>query len=195
MKHTMYGIALAVIAILVIVAVLAVSGKDVRENEMDKALNTAVEESLEQLKTEGGYEVADYMELIADFNQALLLHISSDSDVTVEVLEADTEKGVLDVQIVEKYKTVKGTTAQAACRKTVVLEEYSDRSVYHTITFLVDGGTYASYSVYEGSLVAEPKVPEKEGRTFKQWVNSENGEALSGDMTADSDMTFQAVFE
>ena len=50
MKHTVYGIALAFVAILIIAAVMAVSGKDIRENEMDKALNVAVEQSLRKLK-------------------------------------------------------------------------------------------------------------------------------------------------
>lgn len=195
MKHTIYGIALAAIAIIVIAAALVTSGKDVRENEMDKALNTAVEESLDQLKKEGGYEVADYKELVADFNQALLLHISSDSEVKVDVLAADVTKGVLDVQVTEEYKTVKGTAKQASCRKTVILEEYSDKQIYHTITFLVDGEIYTSYSVYKGSLVAKPKDPEKEGHTFKQWINAENGEVLGEDMTAESDMTFQVEWD
>ena len=49
MKHTVYGVALAIMGLLIVAAVMTVSGRDVRENEMDKALNTAVEQSLEQL--------------------------------------------------------------------------------------------------------------------------------------------------
>lgn len=195
MKHTVYGIALAFVAVLIIAAVMTVSGRDVRENEMDKALNTAVEQSLEQLKEEGGYEVADYQELIADFNQAMLLHISSDSDIKAEILTADLERGVLDVQITETYKTTSGKVKQSSCRKTVILEEYADKKPYHTVTFQADGEVYAKYSLYEESLIVSPPEPEKSGHIFKHWKKSGSGEILNPEMKAEEDMEFEAVFE
>lgn len=195
MKHTVYGIALAFMAILIIAAVMAVSGRDVRENEMDKALNTAVEQSLEQLKENGGYDVADYRELIADFNQALLLHISSDSDVKAEILTADLDRGALDVQITETYKTTSGKVKQSTCRKTVILEEYADKKPYHTVTFHADGEIYARYSLYEESLIVSPPEPEKAGYAFKHWKKSGSGEILNPGMKAEGDMEFEAVFE
>lgn len=195
MKHTIYGAALAFVAILIIAAVMTVSGKDVRENEMDKALNTAVDQSLEQLKKEGGYEVKDYQELVADFNQALLLHISSDSDIKVDILTADLEHGALDVKITENYKAVNGSLQKASCRKTVILEEYADKKEYHTVTFQADGEIYAKYSLFESSLIVEPQTPKKNGYTFKHWKKSGSGEILTIGMTAGEDMTFVAVFE
>lgn len=195
MKHTVYGIALALVAILIIAAVMTVSGRDVRENEMDKALNTAVEQSLEQLKGESGYEITDYQELIADFNQALLLHLSSDSDIKVDILTADLDRGVLDVKIMETYKTTSGKTKQSACRKTVILEEYSDKKKYHTITFQVEGKIHARYSLYEDSLIVKPLEPQKNGHTFKHWIKTENGAILTPEMRANQDMIFAAVFD
>lgn len=171
MKHTVYGVALAIMGLLIVAAVMTVSGRDVRENEMDKALNTAVEQSLEQLKEEGGYEIADYRELVADFNQALLLHISSDSDLIVNILTADLDRGVLDVQITEAYKTTSGKTKETTCRKTVILEEYSNQKPFHTITFKSEGVIHAEYSLYEDSLIVEPENPRKTGHTFKCWKN------------------------
>ena len=52
MKQTVYGLALAVLAMLVLAITLAVSGKHVRENEMETSLNTAIEQALEQLQNE-----------------------------------------------------------------------------------------------------------------------------------------------
>ena len=46
MKHTIYGISLAVAAMLVVAALLGVSGSSVRNNEIETALNTAIEQSL-----------------------------------------------------------------------------------------------------------------------------------------------------
>lgn len=194
MKHTIYGIVLAVAAVLIIAAVLAVSGRDVRENEMDKALNTAVEESLGQLKAEGGYGFNDYHELIADFNQSLLLHVSSDSDIKIDILTADLERGVLDVEIEAAYQTVDGKKGKSSCRKTVILEEYSDRMEYHTVTFISEGQVHAKYSLYEGSFIVEPQKPKNEGREFLCWKNNGNGQILTPGMKLEGDTIFTAEF-
>ena len=110
MKYSVYGVALLVLAVLTIAGGMVISGKDVRENEMDKALNTAVEQTMEQLNKEGGYEIQNVQELIADFHQSLLLHISSDSDFEVKILTADIEKGVLDVEVRQTYQTDRKST-------------------------------------------------------------------------------------
>ena len=59
MKHIIYGVALIALTVMVIAGVMIISGKNIRENEMDKALNTAVEQSLEQLKKYGSYEIGN----------------------------------------------------------------------------------------------------------------------------------------
>ncbi len=195
MKHTIYGAALLFIVVMVIAAVLIVSGKDVRENEMDKALNTAVEQALEQLKKDGGYKIENPGELIADFQQTLLMQISSDSQVQVDVLTADTEKGVLDVEVRVNYRTVRGTGKHARCRKTVILEEYSQRRTYCVAQFLVDGEIYEQYSAYQGSAVILPPPPEKNGYVFRGWKDAKTQAMISDDLLLDQDATFYAVFQ
>lgn len=195
MKHVIYGAALLAVTIMVIAGVMIVSGKDVRENEVDKALNTAVEQTLEQLKKHGGYEIDDERELIADFQQALLMHISSDADIKVKILTADTEKGVLDVEVTGTYKTVNAREKRAVCRKTVILEEYTEKRGYCMIEFRMDGLTYGKYSLYQGSAVIAPEKPIKRGQVFKGWKNVGGNGWLSDGQTAENDMVFEAVFE
>lgn len=195
MKHMIYGVALLAVTIMVIAGAMVVSGKDIRENEADKALNTAVEQALEQLKKYGSYEIANEQELIADFQQSLLMHISSDASVEIKILTADTEKGVLDVEITETYKTVKDKVKQAVCRKTVILEEYSEKRGYCTAEFLVDGTVYEKYSLYKGCRIVIPRVPYKTGGVFRGWKKAGESEWLTDDMTAEEDVVFEAVFE
>ena len=116
MKHTVYGIALAVAAMLVVTITLAVSGKHVRKNEMETSLNTAVEQALEQFQSERGNSESP-QDLIARFNQLLLMQMESDSELQVEILNADVEKGVLDVRITETYRNILGKEEKAVCRK------------------------------------------------------------------------------
>ena len=195
MKHTIYGISLMMITVMVIVIVMGISGKNVRKNEMETTLNTAVEQSLEQLKIKGGYGIETYQELVADFNQGLLLQMESDADIRVEVLTADAQKGVLNVKITERYHNILGKTEEIACQKAVILEEYSNKRMYHQVDFFVEGEVYAAYSIYEGSMIALPKEPQKEGHTFKGWKDTESGALFEAGKRAEGDLSFEAVFE
>lgn len=195
MKHIIYGVALIALTVMVIAGVMIISGKNIRENEMDKALNTAVEQSLEQLKKYGSYEIGNERELIADFHQALLVHISSDADIRVKILTADIERGVLDVEVTETYQTINAREKQAVCRKTVILEEYVEKKNYYMVEFQVDGLMYEKYSLYQGGVIVVPDKPQKSGYLFKGWKNVASNQWLSDNQTADKDMMFAAVFE
>ena len=195
MKHTVYGIALLALTVMVVAGAMVVSGKDVRENETDKALNTAVEQTLEQLKDYGSYDIGNAQELIADFQQALLLHISSDADIEVRILTADSEKGVLDVEVVASYKTVNDQKKSAVCRKTVIMEEYPDKKHYCMMEFRMDGSVYEKYSLYQGSEVILPREPKKNGRIFRGWKLAGEAGWLAVGLAAEKDMVFEAVFE
>lgn len=194
MKYSVYGVVLMVLAVLVIAGGMVVSGKDIRENEMDKALNTAVEQTMEQLKKEGGYEIQNPQELIADFHQSLLLHISSDSDLEVKVLTADTQKGVLDVEVRQTYQTLRGAKKEAVCRKTVLLEQYSDKQEYCVVKFLVNGTIYDKYTIYPGGSLSLPPEPEAEGLIFRGWKRVGSQELVLEGMIVEESMSFQAVF-
>lgn len=59
--------------------------------------------------------------------------------------------------------------------------------VTHTLTYLVDGATYATEEMEAGTLITPPAAPEKEGHTFEGW------EGLPETMPA-SDLTVNATF-
>lgn len=195
MKHTIFGISLAAIALLAIAVSLGVSGKSVRANEMETSLNAAIEQSLEQLCIEKGSVAGDYQDMVADFNRLLLLQMESDSDIQVEILTADAQKGVLDVRITERYQNILGQEREAVCRKSVILEEYAQKKSYHTVTFLVDGAIYDQYSLYEGGKIQFPEAPKKAGKTFHCWVRQGQAGAIPEHMAIQEDLTAEAVFQ
>ena len=63
----------------------------------------------------------------------------------------------------------------------------SEAARQHTLTFVVDGETYAEYSLCEGDAITLPEQPEKEGYTFTGWDN------LPETMPAEN-VTVNAVF-
>ena len=196
MKHTIFGISLAVIATLVIVVVLGISEQNVRKNEMETSLNMAVEQSLEQLKIDKVYEIGTYQELIADFNQSLLMQMESDADLQVDILAADIEKGVLDVKITAYYQNILGQEKKAVCRKSVILEEYSEPRPYYTVTFFVDGDIYDRYSICKGGKPILPVQPKKTGKVFRYWTKQgENQDCRLEEMQIVGNVMLEAVFE
>lgn len=195
MKHTVYGILLAVIAMVVVAILLGVSGKSVRVNEIETALNTAIEQALKQLKEED-YATGDDQGLIADFNQLLLQQVESDSEVQVEILTADAKRGVLDVRIINTYQNIFGQERKIVCRKSVIQEAYTEKKGYHTITFLADGEVYDQYSLYEGSKLVLPNTPKKSGKVFRYWAKQgESQECMLEHELVEDDVTLVAVFE
>ena len=198
MKHTVYGISLALLVVMVVAIVLGISGKNVRKNEMETSLNTAIEQSLERLrqeKTYDSYETEAYQELITDFHRLLLAQIESDSELQVDILTADTKKGILDVRVTQRFRTILGKEKKAVCRKSVILEEYSGKKGYHTVTFLVDGETYSRYSLYEGGRIIQPETPRKEGKVFCYWSKQgEKKECALDHMPAEDNLVLEAVF-
>ena len=88
-----------------------------RRNEVETALNAAVEQALGQVQSSKGYAIGSREELIAEFNRILLLQMESDSDLQVNILTANVEKGVLDVEVRENYRNILGKPEEVTCRK------------------------------------------------------------------------------
>jgi len=178
-KNAILGLGLAVMAIITILILFTVYGQNTRQNELEDSLSMAVEQTIENLKVEKHYDIADKDELIADLNQNLVLSLESDSEVEVRVLAVDYEKGLIDVEVIETYKQPNKTTGKAVCRKTIVVDEKQENGpTYHFVTFYAPDKNgvfteYFKYSASEGSDVITPKgTPKLKGYTLKGWSTS-----------------------
>ncbi|MCI9531287.1 MAG: hypothetical protein HFH38_06000 [Lachnospiraceae bacterium] len=195
MKYMIYGISLSAIAVLVVAAVMVFSGRNVRKNEMETALNAAVEQSLEQLKSQKGYEIKNRQELIADFNRILLVQVESDSELQVDILTADTEKGALDVKVTGSYQNILGLMETITCRKSVIIEAYTAEKPYYTVTFLVEGEVYHQYTACQGGTVVAPKNPNRGRKKFSCWTRQ--GESIAcklEELEIEGNIVLEAVF-
>lgn len=124
MKHIMNGIIMSAIAFMVIAAVMTVSGRSVRKNELEKAVEHAAEQAIGSLNREEneGISRGEFIEL---FLQNLSMGIESDSEVVVAIMEADPEKGILSVQAEEEYQNPLGKNGKVQAERTVIIENYS----------------------------------------------------------------------
>jgi hypothetical protein len=183
--------------ILIMLILMAITSDGARASESENALASAVEQTLAQV-IKKGYPIRNYEELISDFHQRLLLQINSNSDIKIEVMNADMNRGILDIKITETYQTVKGKEKNISCRKTVVVEAYNDdyKKAYRTITYYVGANIFSRYTVYDGGILADPGTPEMAGHVFSHWRLEESDvPVILADTMVQNDMKLKAVFK
>lgn len=120
MKYISYGLALGVITLLAVFICVTVMGRDIRGNETDQGLSEAVDSTLQGMYDEGKYYTVDNRDdFAAGFLERLSLQMESNSDMELDIVSADDEKGVLSVRIREHYKHPNGADGTAECYKTI----------------------------------------------------------------------------
>lgn len=166
MKNVIMGAMMSVIILLITIIILTTDDRIVRINEDNTALANALDESISVIDTDK-YSIADTSQLIADISQGLLMQIESDSDITVNVMDADKDKGIVTVEAVQSFTKPTGKQGQAAATRTVILEEKQPEDTYdednriYNIHFLTaDGSTYMSYGVKNQEQLILPEPPE-----------------------------------
>ena len=86
--------------------------------------------------------------------------------------------------------------AEAITEDTVFYAVFEKNPVYYTVTFVVNGEEYASYSVLENEYAKVPESPSLEGYEFIGWSESENGTVVSPEnIPVNSGAVYYAVFE
>lgn len=195
MKQAVYGVVVGMILILTVGIVLTVNAKKTRRGDMDNALSISVENAVETTMREKSYTIADNEEFIADFTENLLLQISNDADMEIQVAGVDYEKGLLSVKVIEHFTHPNGNEGKNECETTVVFEQVPNEAKWVTITFLLeDGKLYKQYQIREGDAVIVPKNPVMEGRTFLGWKNAAGAVVEIGG-NADADATYTAAWK
>lgn len=205
MKNAVLGFIIIMLLVLSGMFMMMIRGKEARQNELNSSLAAAVEQSLtvlmEQTKERTQEETNT---LIADAVQNVLFQITSDADITIHVLAADGEKGLLDVEAVESFYHLNGMKDKIVSRKTAILEEYNNIAEQQfTVSFsgkAPDGIAeivYSQYNVYGGGTVIPPEEPIAIGFHFKGWRLEGNPE-WDGNfekLFVTKNLIFRAVFE
>ena len=123
MKNMLVAFNAAIIALVIILIGFTIHGRSVRQVELDNALKSSMEEAMTMLLYEEGRPQTE-SEWKASFLQSLAIQINSASDLTVNILKADMEKGLLSVEATLTWKHPIGTDGSVSSSMTVFLEEY-----------------------------------------------------------------------
>lgn len=125
MKNMLVAFYAAIIALVIILIGFTIHGRSVRQVELDNALKSSMEEAMTMLLYEEGRPQTEN-EWKASFLQSLAIQINSASDLTVNILKADMEKGLLSVEATLTWKHPIGTDGSVSSSMTVFLEEYAE---------------------------------------------------------------------
>lgn len=196
MKQLVYGFIIGLIGVLGIGIVVTINGKTTRQGDMDNALNSSVENAVETTMNEKAYSISSNEEFIADFTQNLLVQISNDADIEVQVDKVDYEKGLLSVRVIETFTHPNGKEGKNECTTTVVFEQNTAKADTVKITYLLeDGSLYKEYRIKNGDRVLVPKNPTEEGKTFTGWCLENSSEVITEFGNASEDVTYVAAFQ
>ncbi len=123
MKKSLMAAFSAIIIIIVILILFTLHGRNARQVELDNALHISMKQSMDTLLVMEGKPQSEE-EWKVMFLQSLASQIESESELTVNILEMDMDKGILSVEAVLKYKHIVGTEGTVSSQRTIVLEEY-----------------------------------------------------------------------
>lgn len=82
------------------------------KQELEEALSLSVSQTLKEVMEQESYGIEDRNQFIAAFLQALVMKTNSDADMTVSVISADMEKGMLDIEVKERIMDLEGRTGE-----------------------------------------------------------------------------------
>lgn len=179
MKNIIIGFFSVCFLILAALGISMVSGKSIRQNELDSMVSDAIDDTMNVLTQADTYEITAEKQLVADTIQNILVRADSDSIYTVTVYEADKEKGIIDVEVTEKYKQP-FKAGKVSVRKVAVTESYQnanqDKNIYYAVTFRTKNEILKQYSVNINSTLPASMIPAGYAKweyNGKQYTNEE----------------------
>ena len=87
--------------LLVLMIHTDINGRASCRQELEEALSLSVSQTMKEVMEQKSFGIENRNEFSAAFLQALILRTNSDVDMTVSVLAADMEKGLLDIEVKE----------------------------------------------------------------------------------------------
>ena len=169
-----------VLGVILLLILLTIAGRMNRSMEIKSNLSSMVEETVENAAVNPKYTINNPEEYVADMAENLSGLLDTDSDIMVEIEKADKERGMLAVKVTEKFLHPNGKTGTVSCERVVILNKLDEpQPGEFTVKFYlskedINAGMscYKTYHLQEGDTIIAPAAPQKEGKTFNCWKDS-----------------------
>jgi hypothetical protein len=199
MRNTMKHIAMMMVSILLglltLLILISINGRSVRKMELQNSLSSVVEETLYTMAEEQEDAIDGQNAFLAALMGKLSVTLDSESEITVEVLKADVEKGILNIRVTEKFEYPNGKKGTVSCERIVILNkgEMQEPQMCQVKFYTAEDELYRSCTVQEGDVLAAPVNPLSENRTFGGWEDS-NGYLADFTLPIAQDRSYYAVW-
>ena len=115
MKNVIVMMISAILGVLTLMVVMTMNGRTNRSMELQSSLPSIVESTLENMAVSKKYTINDRNEFLADMVESLAVSLDAASDIKVDVLGCDMEKGLLSVRVTAEYLHPNGKTGTVTC--------------------------------------------------------------------------------
>lgn len=179
MKNIALGIVNTILGVLTLMIVMSVYGRMNRSMELASSFPSALEETVEHLMINRKYNIHNTNEFLADLVQTLSVSLETESDLTVEILQCDKEKGILSVRAEASYLHPNGKPGTVTCERTVILNRIPEEvPENYRAVFYVGEELYKEYTIQEENTINAPVSPQTaEEMVFYGWIDA-NGNAV-----------------
>ena len=107
MKNIVIGVASAIVLVLLLFCIYTLQGDATRKTESSDSITQAMENAAAKM-TEDEEVYTGNEEFRTAFVQNLMLQLDSASDVKVKILMSDYQKGLIQAEVTQHYKTPRG---------------------------------------------------------------------------------------
>lgn len=185
---------------IMLMIVMALQGRANRSMEINSNLSSVVEETVENMVLDEKYTINNYDEFIADFTSELSPKLDTDSIIMIKVLNADMEKGILSVRVIEEYSHPNGNKGTVECERTLILNKLPETTEEtYTVRFflkkedMISGRPYKVCQVHSGDVVPIPADPSSAEAAFAGWF-APNDYAADFSVPVTGDLIYYAVW-
>lgn len=162
----MYIIAISLAFIILITVV--VNSLSVRANETEDSLRVALDQAITSLDySKIQFTTKDELEdeLIKNLITSISVQIDSESQLSIEILNCDIEKGVIDINVTETY-TVFSKQKTVSVQRTVLIDQITkedrlNRQIYFGLLYNNSLYTIDTFSIEfpDGSVCVDGVIP------------------------------------
>lgn len=178
---------------------ISVYTKGTRQNELSSVFSSVLKQTLEHYYIADDFrsaagQTARQEEIYAAIEEEMKQRISTDCDISIEILVCDMDKGILSAKANSFYVYPTGSRENYQISKTVLIDRVIEENAQAEVLFYVSGELYKKYQITLGEPVILPKQPVQDGAVFLGWQQENTGAWYQG-QTVEGDAIWNAVFQ
>ena len=161
MKLVTYGFVATIITFAFLMGVTTIMGHMTRTKESSTSLSSMLSQAVDSVMREKNYaiNIDTQDKFVTDVLVSLVNSYSNNSEINIDVITADYEKGLLCLRLTEIYDDPNGGKSVVVADKTVVFEQDEALRAYQII-YIYNDQVFTSFSVDKGKQTTIIECPD-----------------------------------